>query len=259
MAKGGYTYAVSRVSGNIWLYDFMTCAPAFDVNWFTSRRWLQHVSCMDFCIGADTFDIGHIVLSDAELEPPKTWHRASNLAIQLGAPTPYVGSDPRIQKLCEREFPITEAELPQYQEYMILTPKKLLDYLEAQRQRLRVLEVDESQVIQRPSEPAQGSFEPVSVFDIWLSGLEEMEVTEAEEIAEAIDAELEKHSAGEVIGTGQTDGQDQHNIAVQNAPGKNKLALACIRRVLKRLKADPATTDIWEQKPDAEDHVEHSL
>ena len=62
-------------------------------------------------------------------------------------------------------------------------------------------------------------------------------------IGEEIDDELEEHEAGEVIGVGGTD-EGQYNIAVQCEPGMNKKALACIRRVLKRLRANPETTDI---------------
>jgi hypothetical protein len=86
-----------------------------------------------------------------------------------------------------------------------------------------------------------------------------MTVTDLQDIAEEIDIELEEKEAGEVVGTGETVGEDQHNIAIQNAPGKNKQALACIRRVLKRLMANPVTTDIWEQQADSKEHIEHSL
>ena len=65
-------------------------------------------------------------------------------------------------------------------------------------------------------------------------------------IGEEIDDELEEHEAGEVIGVGGTD-EDHHNIAVQCEPGMNKKALGCIRRVLKRLRANAETTDIWVQ------------
>lgn len=202
--------------------------------------------------------MGRVELSAKEKEYPKAWRLASDYELQLGAPTPYIGSDPS-KPLHERYYPITEAELPQYQESMMLTPKKLVNYLEANRHRLKLIEVDESKIVHPPSTPPPETFESASVFDIWLSGLEAMGLTDPQEIADEIDAELEKHSAGEVIGTGQTDGQDQYNIAVQNALGKNKQALSCIRRVLKRLKASPETTDIWEQNPDVPEDIEHSL
>jgi hypothetical protein len=89
-------------------------------------------------------------------------------------------------------------------------------------------------------------FTPGCVYEIWLSGLERMELTDVEEIGEEIDEELQEHEAGEVIGVGGTD-EDHHNIAVQCEPGMNKKALGCIRRVLKRLKVNPETTDIWVQ------------
>ena len=49
-----------------------------------------------------------------------------------------------------------------------------------------------------------------------------------------------------MIGVGGTT-EEQYNIAVQCEPGMNRKALGCIRRVLKRLKANPETTDIWVQ------------
>jgi len=49
-----------------------------------------------------------------------------------------------------------------------------------------------------------------------------------------------------VIGSGGVVGEDHQNIAVQSAAEQDGLALACICRVLKRLKANPETTDIWE-------------
>ena len=65
-------------------------------------------------------------------------------------------------------------------------------------------------------------------------------------IGEEIDGELAEHEAGEVIGVGGTD-ERQYNISVQCEAGMNRKALGCIRRVLKRLKANPETTDIWVQ------------
>jgi hypothetical protein len=92
--------------------------------------------------------------------------------------------------------------------------------------------------------------DPGCIYEIWLSGLDQMELSDLDEIAEDIDDELSDHDAGEVIGTGGMVGEDQQNIAVQSAPGKNQQALACIRRVLKSLKANPETTDIYVQGQD---------
>ncbi len=87
-----------------------------------------------------------------------------------------------------------------------------------------------------------------------------MEVKDLQGIADEIDAELHDKGAGDVIGTGAMSEGDQHNIAVQNAPGKKPEALACIRRVLLRLKADPADTEIMEQEPEVKgDDITHSL
>ncbi len=225
----------------------------------SSAHWLQYVSCQNDEVGAESFDVGIMSFSQDEKKHVARWEKVSHAAIEAGAPTPYRAYDPNIQDESNQFFFISEAELPHYQEYMMVTPKKLVDYMEANRSRLRRIEVDETQVFRRSAESLGESFEPVSVFDIWLSGLENMKLTDSEDIAGEIDAELEKQSAGEVIGAGQTVGEDHHNIAVKNEPGKNKQALACIRRVLKRLKADPTTTEIWEQKADGEDHVGHAL
>ena len=82
------------------------------------------------------------------------------------------------------------------------------------------------------------TFTPGCIYEIWLSGLEQMEMTDVEEIWEEIDDELEEKEVGEVIGVGGTE-EDHHNIEVQCEPVMKKNALACIRRVLKRVKANP--------------------
>ena len=258
--KGGYAYAVSMNGMHLWLYNFITNLPVFLPSMLGRERRLQYVSCYDDAISVDSFDVGVISLSNEDLIRPKRFRRIPEEARRnYPTPTPYEAWDPALPQVEGNFFFITEAELPQYQEYFIFSPKQLLDYLETNRRRLEVIEVESSQAVTPKPTQANMGFDPISTFEIWLSELEKMTLTDLQSIAEEIDMELEEKEAGEVVGTGQTDGQDQHNIAVQNAPGKNKQALACIRRVLMRLKANPETTDILEQKGDATQHIEHKL
>ena len=127
------------------------------------------------------------------------------------------------------------------------TPKDLVAYVKANLDQFEIIAPREDQLASPvETQPKVETFTPGCIYEIWLSGLEQMEMTDLEEISEEIDEELEEHEAGEVIGVGATT-EDQHNIAVESAPGMNRKALACIRRVLKRLKANPETTDIWVQ------------
>jgi len=254
----GYAYAVKTHNDNFWHYNFVTDRPVADGCLFKPARWFQHVTCLDEGVGADTMDITVIPLSEAQLKTPKTWRRVSDYALQKGAPTPYTLYDPDIEHISQNFRPITEEELPKYQEELMFTYKKWMDWLESQRDRLEHLVVPASQAA--PAQPLADNqtFEPASVFEIWLSELEKMELTDFDDIKDAIEAELDDHDAGEVIGSGHVVGDDQHNIAVKNAPGKRDEALACIRRVLLRLKASPETS-IWEQRPDKPDHIDHPL
>lgn len=260
LPKGGFAYAMSVSAMYLWLYNFVTNRPAFLPQMLGRERRLQYISCYDDAIGVDSFDVGVISLSPEDLIRPKRFRRIPEEAMRNHpTPTPYEAWDPALPQVEGNFFFITEAELPQYQEFLMFSPKQLLDYLETNRHRLEIVEVETSQAITPRAVEQNAGFDPISTFEIWLSELEKMTVSDLQDIAEEIDVELEEKEAGEVVGTGQTVGEDQHNIAVQNAPGKNKQALACIRRVLKRLKANPETTDIWEQQADSDEHIEHPL
>ncbi len=260
LRKGGYAYGVYHSGYTFWFYDFITDKPTNNLELFKSSRWFQEISCQDDGLSASTFDVGEIELTPEERQPVKTWSRVTDGALRAGAPTPCKLYDPTIPDLSQRFYHITEAELPKYQEYMQLTHTQLLKYLETQRPRMKWIEVPAHQVFTPPVMTESETFEPLTIFEIWLSGLEKMEVKDLQGIADEIDAELHDKGAGDVIGTGAMSEGDQHNIAVQNAPGKKPEALACIRRVLLRLKADPADTEIMEQEPDVKgDDITHSL
>lgn len=224
LPKGGFAYATSMGDMYLWLYNFTTDLPAFLPHMLGREHRLQYVSCYDGAIGVDSFDVGVVSLSSEDLIRPKRFRRIPEEAMRNHpTPTPYEGYDPYYSGHVSTAFKyITEAELPQYQEYFIFSPKQLLDYLEKNRHRLERVEVGPSQAITPKAVEQNVGFDPISTFEIWLSELEKMTVTDLQGIAEEIDVELEEKEAGEVVGTGQTVGEDQHNIAVQNAPGKKQ-------------------------------------
>jgi len=260
LRKGGYAYGVYYSGYAFWFYDFITDKPTNNLELFKSSRWFQRISCLDDGLSSETFAVGEIDLTPEECRPVKTWRRVTDGALRAGAPTPYKLYDPTIADLRQRYYHITEAELPKYQEFMQLSHTQLLKYLETQRPRMKWIEVPANQVFAPPVTTESETFEPLTIFEIWLSGLDKMEVKDLQGIADEIDAELHDKGAGDVIGTGGMIGDDQHNIAVQNAPGKKSEALECIRRVLLRLNADPVDTEIMEQEPNANgDDVTHSL
>lgn len=169
-------------------------------------------------------------------------------------PRPYLVRDTwEDVDMSKYRFTVTEEEIKKYpgMEHMGFGPKRLVEFIEEHLPEMSVVHLREDQrlVVTETAEPVE-TFEPGCVYEIWLSDIESMGFDSADDIKEELDDELEKHHAGEVIGTGGVDGQDQVNLAVQAAPGKDKQAITCIRRVLKARKANPETTDVWLQSDD---------
>ncbi len=251
LPKGGFAHVLRTNFSSFWIFNFVTSALCCDGSLFSSGRWLQRYSLRDEGVGSNTTDELLLPLTESEQERTPVWERRHPNHIAADnkfPPRPYRVEDPRYDDTEQRFFNVTEEEIKQYSgmEFMMFTPKQLVDYIESRRAELEFITLREDQTFIPPvnQEPSP-TFNPGCRYEIWLSGLDEMELNDEEAIAEEIDEELEKHSAGEVMGTGGVVGQDQHNITVQAAPDKDKQALACIRRALKRLKANPETTDIW--------------
>jgi hypothetical protein len=241
--KDLYAYVVIFRNCYFWLYGFLTEKRVCDPALFPTSKWKKHFRSPSAGMAAGTIDECLIELSNEEQVIPPTWEKCFDWEVERKeVPTPY-----RVTTDDYREFYVTEEELPNYQENVAFTHKDLVAYVKANLDQFEVVTPREDQ-LSSPVEalPEVATFTPGCIYEIWLSGLERMELTDVEEIGEEIDDELQEHEAGEVIGTGGTD-EDNHNIAVQCEPGMNKKALGCIRRVLKRLKANPETTDIWVQ------------
>jgi hypothetical protein len=252
LPKGGFGHAILTGYSKFWIYNFITSNLCRDSALFPSSRWLQRYSLRDAGVGSDTADELQLVLTDEELRCGWVWQRRDPddvAAENESPPRPYEVEDTNEEDdMKKRFFNATEEEIKKHpgRESTMFTPKQVVDYIESRRTELEFITLREDQIFIPPvnQEPSP-TFNPGCRYEIWLSGLEEMELDDLEAIAEEIDEELEEHSAGEVMGTGGVVGQDQHNIAVRAAPDKDKQALACIRRALKRLKANPETTDIW--------------
>jgi hypothetical protein len=226
-----------------WLYDFLTTARVCDRSLFSPARWKKFFYFRGEGFPVDYVDELQIELTEAEMDLPPTWKKCFDSEVEnKEVPAPY-----RVTTNDYREFYVEADQLPQYHECVWFKHKELVAYVKANLDQFEIITPREEQ-LSSPAEtlPELTTFTPGCIYEIWLSGLEQMEMTDVEEIGEEIDDELEEHEAGEVIGTGGTD-EDHHNIAVQCEPGMNKKALSCIRRVLKRLKANPETTDIWVQ------------
>lgn len=245
IGNGIYAYVILFRRYTFWLYNFVTKGRAFDSSLFPSGRWKKLFRNPSAGLTEHAIDECHIHLSDEELTIPPTWEKVAAWKMERGeVPTPYrvQTSDPSVE---HEVWYVTEDQLPQYQENVAFTHKELVAYIKANLDQFEIITAREDQLSSPPEAlPEVATFTPGCIYEIWLSGLDLMELTDLEEIGEEIDEELEKHDAGEVIGMGGTDGQDHHNIAVQSEPGKDKQALTCIRRVLQRLKANPETTDI---------------
>jgi hypothetical protein len=224
-----------------WLYNFCTKGRLSDAALFSSSKWKKVFLYPADGLPSDTIDECIVQLTADQRIIPPTWEKVMDWEIERGeVPTPY-----RVTDQDYEIWYVTAEELSQYQESVAFTHKELLAHIKANLDQFEIITPREDQ-LSSPAEtlPEVATFTPGCLYEIWLSGLELMEMTDLEEISEEIDEELEDHEAGEVIGTGGTEGQDHHNIAVQAAPDKDKQALTCIRRVLKRLKANPETTDI---------------
>jgi hypothetical protein len=230
-------------SYGFWLYDFLTTARVCDPGFFAPERWKKYFHVRGKGFPTSFIDELQIELTpDKKVRPPE-WKRCVDWEIERKeVPAPY-----RVTTHDYVEFYVEEDQLGKYQELTFFTPKDLVAYVKANLDQFEIITPREDQLAS-PVEtlPEVATFTPGCIYEIWLSGLEQMEMTDLEEISEEIDEELEEHEAGEVIGVGATT-EDQHNIAVESAPGMDKKALGCIRRVLKRLKANPETTDIWVQ------------
>ena len=238
-------YIVSVNGGyGFWLYDFLTPARVCDPSCFAPERWKKFFHVRGKGFPASFIDELRIQLTPDQMLYPPEWERCFDWEMERKeVPAPY-----RVTTHDYVEFYVEEDQLGKYQEVTFFTPKELVAYVKANLDQFEVIAPREDQLAS-PVEalPEVATFSPPGcIYEIWLSGLEQMEMTDLEEISEEIDEELEEHEAGEVIGVGATT-EDQHNIAVESAPGMNRKALGCIRRVLKRLKANPETTDIWVQ------------
>ena len=228
---------------SFWLFDFLTTERVCDRSLFEFSRWKKFFYFDGGGLPSDYVDELQIELSDGEMRRPPTWERVCDWELERKkVPAPY-----RVMTHEHVEFYAEEDQLSEYQECVLLSHKELVEYIKANLEKFQVITPREDQ-LSSPVEtlPVVATFTPGCIYEIWLSGLEQMEMTDVEEIGDEIDDELEEHEAGEVIGVGGTD-EDHHNIAVQCEPGMNKKALTCIRRVLRRLKANPETTDIWVQ------------
>ncbi len=238
---------VIALTGNetFWLYGFLTTSRICEPDLFSSDKWKKlfifsgsgfNSVCIDECI---------LELTESEKVVPPKWEKVPAWKLERGeVPTPFrvKTCDPSVE---HEIWYVTEDQLSKYQENVAFTHKELVAYIKANLDQFEIITPREDQLSSPPEAlPEVATFTPGCLYEIWLSGLNLMELTDLEEIWEEIDEELEKHAAGEVIGMGGTDGQDHHNIAVQSEPGKDKQALTCIRRVLQRLKANPETTDI---------------
>jgi hypothetical protein len=230
-------------SSSFWLYDFLTTERVCDRSLFDFGRWKKFFYFDGEGLLPGCVDELQIELSAAEMRRPPTWGKVPDWKVELKeVPAPYL-----VRTHEHVEFYVEEDELSKYQECVFLNHKELVAYVKANLEQFEIITPREDQ-LSSPVEtlPVVATFTPGCIYEIWLSGLEQMEMTDVEEIGDEIDDELEEHEAGEVIGVGGTD-EDHHNIAVQCEPGMNKKALTCIRRVLRRLKANPETTDIWVQ------------
>ncbi len=242
--KDLWAYIASRnTDGTYWLYDFLTTERVCDRSLFSPARWKKFFDFKPNGVPVSYIDELKIELTPDEKKMPPIWKKCVDWKIERKeVPAPY-----RVTTHDYVEFYVEEDQIRKYQEYVVLTPKELVDYVKANLDQFEMITPREDQLAS-PVEtlPEVAVFTPGCIYEIWLSGLEAMEMTDLEEISEEIDDELEEHEAGEVIGVGGTD-EGHHNIAVQCEPGMNTKALGCIRRVLKRLKANPETTDIWVQ------------
>jgi hypothetical protein len=244
ISKDATAYIVSlNGSYGFWLYDFLTTTRVCDPSFFAPERWKKFFHVDGKGLPTSFIDELQIQLTPDQMLYPPEWKRCFDWEMERReVPAPY-----RVTTHDYVEFYVEEDQIGKYQEYVVLTPTDLVAYVKANLDQFEIITPREDQLAS-PVEtlPEVETFTPGCIFEIWLSGLEQMEMTDLEEISEEIDEELEEHEAGEVIGVGATT-EDQHNIAVQCEPGMDKKALACIRRVLKRLKANPETTDIWVQ------------
>jgi hypothetical protein len=242
--KNLWAYIASRnADSTYWLYDFLTTERVCDRSLFSPARWKKFFFFKPNGVPVSYIDELKIELTADEMKMPPIWKKCVDWEIERKeVPAPY-----RVTPHDYVEFYVEEDQLGKYQECIWFGPKDLVSYVKANLDQFEVITPREDQ-LSSPVEtlPEVAVFTPGCIYEIWLSGLEQMEMTDLEEISEEIDDELEEHEAGEVIGVGATT-EDQHNIAVESAPGMNRKALACIRRVLKRLKANPETTDIWVQ------------
>jgi hypothetical protein len=230
-------------SSSFWFCDFLTTERVCDRSLFDFGRWKKFFYFDGEGLPPGYVDELQIELSAAEMRRPPTWDKIPDWKVELKeVPAPY-----RVRTHDHVEFYVEEDELPKYQECVFLNHKELVAYVKANLGQFEIITPREDQ-LSSPVEalPEVATFTPGCIYEIWLSGLEQMAMTDVEEIGEEIDDELEEHEAGEVIGVGGTT-EEQYNIAVQCEPGMNRKALGCIRRVLKRLKANPETTDIWVQ------------
>ena len=239
------TYIVSIDGGyGFWLYDFLTTARVCEPSLFAPDRWKKFFNFDGKGFPAGFIDELQVELTPDQMVYPPQWKSCFDWEVERKeVPAPY-----RVTTHDYVEFYVEEDQLGKYQESTFFTPKELVAYVKANLDQFEIITPGEDQLAS-PVEtlPEVATFSPPGcIYEIWLSGLEQMEMTDLEEISEEIDEELDEHEAGEVIGVGATT-EDQHNIAVESAPGMNRKALGCIRRVLKRLKANPETTDIWVQ------------
>ncbi|RFC48652.1 MAG: hypothetical protein DVB22_002835, partial [Verrucomicrobia bacterium] len=206
-----------------WIYDFLTKGRVCDRSLFSPKQWKKFFYYDSAGFPADWVDEAQIELSGAERKRPPTWKKCFDSEVEnKEVPAPY-----RVTTHDYVEFYVEEDQIRKYQEYVVLTPKELVDYVRANLEQFEMITPREDQ-LSSPVEalPEAATFTPGCIYEIWLSGLEAMEMTDLEEISEEIDDELEEHEAGEVIGVGGTD-EDHHNIAVQCEPGMNKKALGC--------------------------------
>lgn len=244
LRSGIYIYAVKVYNSSWWMYDFISNVRTNDKSFFVPLRWYKYFINLDDGIGSDTVDECRVELGVLEDILPATWRKLPQWVVDHGdAPTQY-----KVEKftpgITQEPWYVKEDELALIQENKVCAWSDFIKFAETLLPQLERINLNQDQLSHPIASSPVASFTPGCIYEVWLSNLNLMKISDLEEIGEEIDDELEKHEAGEVIGMGGTVGQDHHNIAVRSGPGKDKQALACIRCVLKRLNANPETTDI---------------
>ncbi len=252
LAKDCFAYICVAKNSFYWLFDFVADRPLTNAHLLTTTRWKLPFLLWDYPPKAWRL-VTNIELTSDEARIPPMWAKIDSDAMHYDVPTFYQVFSPETGGEYAPYFYITEEQSKTHHPNRVTDSNEIAHFIEEFLPTLELISVPESptgskplpEVKLPPEEPEHPLLEVQFPCDMEDLGMEEWEISDA--FDEALnDRELGLATSVDsgfspCADDGQTGFSAEFCVVLDIEPGRLKPALTRIRRVLKKLKAPPAT------------------